>query len=83
MDTFGITLLVTGSIVKAGSIASIESVSKIALYYLHERAWTKLRWDGDLSARLVVVATRKLARLRQLDRVAPSSSLQCPGEASK
>jgi uncharacterized membrane protein len=38
-DTFLITWLITGNVVAAGSVASIESLSKIVLYYLHERAW--------------------------------------------
>jgi uncharacterized membrane protein len=42
VDTFIITLVITGNIVVAGSIASVESVSKIILYYLHERAWSKV-----------------------------------------
>ncbi len=44
LDTFTITLLVTGSFKAAGSIAGVETLSKIALFYLHERAWSKLRW---------------------------------------
>ena len=42
VDTFIITLAITGNFVIAGSIASVESVSKIILYYLHERAWSKV-----------------------------------------
>ncbi len=42
VDTFVITLLITGNLVVAGSIASVESISKIALYYLHERAWSNI-----------------------------------------
>jgi uncharacterized membrane protein len=44
LDTFIISLLVTGSLKWAGSIASVESISKIVLYYLHERAWGKFAW---------------------------------------
>ena len=44
LDTFIISLLVTGSVKWAGSIASVESVSKVVLYYLHERAWGKFAW---------------------------------------
>jgi uncharacterized membrane protein len=43
-DTFTITLVVTGSFKAAGSIAGVETLSKIVLFYLHERAWSKLRW---------------------------------------
>jgi uncharacterized membrane protein len=42
VDTFVITLVITGNLVVAGSIASVESISKIVLYYLHERAWSKV-----------------------------------------
>src|ERR1700712_3528955 len=44
LDTFTITLVVTGSFKAAGSIAGVETLSKIVLFYLHERAWSKLRW---------------------------------------
>lgn len=42
VDTFVITLVITGNFIIAGSIASVESISKIILYYLHERAWSKV-----------------------------------------
>jgi uncharacterized membrane protein len=40
-DTFAISLLITGKIDIAGAIAGVEVFSKILLYYLHERAWSK------------------------------------------
>jgi uncharacterized membrane protein len=42
LDTFLITWLITGNAVAAGSVASLESLSKIVLFYLHERAWGKV-----------------------------------------
>lgn len=39
VDTMVISFFVTGQLVMALSIGSIEVVTKIALYYLHERAW--------------------------------------------
>jgi uncharacterized membrane protein len=39
LDTMVISFLVTGQLVMAVSIGSIEVVTKIVLYYLHERAW--------------------------------------------
>jgi uncharacterized membrane protein len=42
VDTFVITLVITGNFVIAGSIASVESISKIILYYLHERVWSNV-----------------------------------------
>ena len=39
IDTMVISYFVTGKLVMAVSIGSIEVMTKIALYYLHERAW--------------------------------------------
>jgi uncharacterized membrane protein len=42
VDTFIISYLVTGRFVLAGSIVSIEVMTKIVLYYFHERLWAHL-----------------------------------------
>ena len=42
VDTVIISYLITGSIKIAASIGSIEVVTKIFLYYYHERAWNKI-----------------------------------------
>jgi uncharacterized membrane protein len=39
LDTLVLSWIFTGSIAVAGTIASVETVTKTALYYLHERAW--------------------------------------------
>jgi uncharacterized membrane protein len=39
IDTFVISLLITGKIGLAGAIASVEVITKTALYYFHERVW--------------------------------------------
>ncbi len=44
VDTFFVSWLITGNAVFAGSIAVTEIVTKVVLYYLHERAWTRVRW---------------------------------------
>jgi uncharacterized membrane protein len=44
IDTFIISYLVTGSFTWAGSIASFEVMTKIFIYYLHERAWIRVKW---------------------------------------
>ena len=49
-DTFVLSMIVTGNAKYAISIASVEALTKIALYYGHERAWRKVRW-GRLEAR--------------------------------
>ena len=44
IDTFIISFFVTGRVSLAGSIAGIEIVTKILIYYLHERVWAVLPW---------------------------------------
>ena len=44
IDTLVLSYLVTRSLVFASSIAGIETFTKIALYYLHERAWIVIPW---------------------------------------
>ena len=45
IDTFVLGLLFTGGNAKiAGSIAGTEVITKILLFYFHERAWTLVRW---------------------------------------
>ena len=39
IDTMVISYFVTGQLVMAVSIGSVEVVTKILLYYLHERVW--------------------------------------------
>ena len=49
LDTFLLSLLVTHNAWHAASIASVEALTKVVLYYLHERAWRRVRW-GRLEA---------------------------------
>lgn len=42
VDTMVISYLLTGKLDVAFSIGGIEIVTKMILYYLHERAWFKL-----------------------------------------
>ena len=44
LDTFMLSLLVTGKLKYAVSIATAEALTKIALYYGHERAWRLVKW---------------------------------------
>jgi uncharacterized membrane protein len=85
LDTFLITLLVTGSFRWAGSIASVESISKIILFYLHERAWSKFGWQRErrTDARPVVLIIRRLLRLHFPSLATLPSSSNLPGERSK
>ena len=44
IDTFLLSWFFTGSTKAAGAIAGTEIVTKIALYYFHERAWAHSRF---------------------------------------
>jgi uncharacterized membrane protein len=44
-DHAGEIAIFTGSVKVAGSIAGAEAITKMILYYLHERAWSVIRWD--------------------------------------
>jgi uncharacterized membrane protein len=44
LNTFIISLVVTGKIDMAAAIVSIEVVVKIVIYFFHERIWTKIKW---------------------------------------
>ncbi len=42
LDTIVISFIITGSFGMAASIGGIELVTKMVLYYFHERAWNKI-----------------------------------------
>src|SRR4029077_12779202 len=44
IDTLLLSYLVTKNLVFASSIASAETITKVVLYYAHERAWTAIPW---------------------------------------
>ncbi|HEY8003423.1 MAG TPA: DUF2061 domain-containing protein [Phenylobacterium sp.] len=44
IDTFVLSYLVTGRLVFAASIASAETVTKLILFYGHERIWAAVPW---------------------------------------
>ena len=44
LDTLVISYFITHQESVALSIASVELISKMILYYLHERAWTNVKW---------------------------------------
>tara|TARA_B100001105_G_C22164736_1_gene345927 strand:- start:77 stop:316 length:240 start_codon:yes stop_codon:yes gene_type:complete len=47
-DTFVISYLITGKLTWASAIAGIEVLTKMFLYYLHERVWNKVAWGKML-----------------------------------
>jgi len=44
LDTLLISYLLTGEVVVAASIASIDFITKMFLYFFHERLWNKINW---------------------------------------
>lgn len=42
LDTMIVSYFITGRLVMAASIGSIEVITKMILYYFHERIWNKL-----------------------------------------
>ncbi len=44
IDTFLLSWLFTGNPKAAGAIATTEVVTKMILYYFHERAWSSIHW---------------------------------------
>jgi uncharacterized membrane protein len=44
LDTFLISWLITGEALLAGGIAGTEVMTKVVLFYLHERAWSRIGW---------------------------------------
>lgn len=49
IDTFLLSWFFTSSVQAAGAIAVTEVVTKIFLYYAHERAWANLSWGTGKS----------------------------------
>lgn len=41
IDTMVVSFFITGNLVMAVSIGSVEVLTKMVLYYFHERAWNK------------------------------------------
>jgi uncharacterized membrane protein len=44
IDTFVISWLITGELLLASGIAVTEILTKIVLFWLHERAWNRIEW---------------------------------------
>lgn len=44
LDTLLVSYLFTGKVVLAASIASIDFVTKMFLYFFHERIWNRIGW---------------------------------------
>ena len=46
-DTILISYIITGSFAIAASIGSIEVLTKMFLYYFHERAWNRMTFGSN------------------------------------
>jgi len=44
LDTLLLSWVIIGEVSTAAAIASVEFVSKMILYFFHERAWNKIKW---------------------------------------
>ncbi len=44
LDTILISWLITGTLALAISIGVIEFITKMILYFFHERAWNTIKW---------------------------------------
>lgn len=44
IDTIIISYLVTGTLTMAFSIGAVELVTKMLLYFFHERLWNSIKW---------------------------------------
>lgn len=43
-DTFVVSYFVTGEPMIAGTIAAVEVLTKVFIYYVHERCWNRVSW---------------------------------------
>lgn len=50
IDTFLLSWLFTGNPKAAGAIALTEVITKIVLYYFHERIWSSISWGTHRAA---------------------------------
>lgn len=44
LDTILITWIITGELLTAFSIGGIELITKMILYFFHERIWNSIKW---------------------------------------
>ena len=44
IDTIIISFLITGTLQFALQIGAVELVTKMGLYFFHERLWNKIKW---------------------------------------
>lgn len=47
IDTFIISWIITGHVLLATGIAFTEIMTKIVLFWLHERVWNQVKWGRE------------------------------------
>ena len=47
LDTVLITFLLVGELSTAISVGGVELITKMVLYFLHERAWNNIKWGNE------------------------------------
>jgi len=47
IDTFIISWLITGQVLLATGIAFTEIMTKVLLFWAHERVWNKVKWGRE------------------------------------
>jgi len=50
VDTFLISWLITGEILLASGIALTEVLTKVFLFWVHERVWNNIQWGRNDTA---------------------------------
>lgn len=58
LDTFVISLILTGHVGISGAIGGTEFITKIVLYYLHDRAWSHIMWGRTDMPQRGIILTR-------------------------
>ena len=53
LDTFLISFFVTGNLLFGAKIGVTETITKMILYYLHERLWYRINYGLDKNRKLV------------------------------
>ncbi len=54
LDTLLLTWLVTGSITAGLTVSGLEILTKMILYYFHERAWVRNKYGIDKNVKKVI-----------------------------
>jgi len=53
-DTFLLTWLVTGSTAAGLTVSGLEVITKLILYYFHERTWLRCKFGIDKNVKKVI-----------------------------